>query len=155
VDTSVLQEGKVLTALAANATFQWLSCDNGNAPVDDETNSVFTPTQNGSFAVEVSQEGCRDISACYSVTTVGVFENTFEQAITVSPNPTQGEITLKLGERPSETQVGLFDLDGRLIKMVTYRNQDQLKFTVPGPKGIYMIRIEAGSQKALLKVVKE
>ncbi len=155
VDTSVLQEGKVLTALAANATFQWVSCDNGNLPVVDETNPVFTPTQNGSFAVEVFQDGCRDISVCYTVTTVGLLENTFEQAITVSPNPTQGEITVKLGERPSETQVGLFDLEGRLIKRVTYRNQDQLKLTVPGPKGIYVIRIEAGSQKALLKVVKE
>ena len=44
--------------------YQWLK--NGSLLVG-ETNQIFSPTSNGSYAVEVTQNGCTAISSCYTV----------------------------------------------------------------------------------------
>ena len=69
VDTSVSYaiSTSTLTALAINATYQWLDCNNNNTPIIGETNQSFSPTSNGSYAVEVTQNGCAAISSCYTV----------------------------------------------------------------------------------------
>ena len=69
VDTSVsyVISSSTLTALAPNATYQWLDCNNNNTPVAGETNQNFSPTSNGNYAVEVTQNGCTAISNCYQI----------------------------------------------------------------------------------------
>ena len=69
VDTSVsyVISSSTLTALALNATYQWLDCNNNNTPVAGETNQNFSPTSNGNYAVEVTQNGCTAISNCYQI----------------------------------------------------------------------------------------
>ncbi|MBT02489.1 MAG: hypothetical protein CL836_00380, partial [Crocinitomicaceae bacterium] len=69
VDTSVSYaiSTSTLTAIATNATYQWLDCNNNNTPIVGETNQIFSPTSNGSYAVEVTQNGCTAISSCYTV----------------------------------------------------------------------------------------
>jgi len=68
VDTSVTVSPDT-TSLAANAsgaTFQWLDCNNGFSPIAGETSQTFNSIGNGSYAVEVTQNGCVDTSACYA-----------------------------------------------------------------------------------------
>tara|TARA_Y100000813_G_scaffold30453_1_gene19289 strand:- start:5 stop:3169 length:3165 start_codon:yes stop_codon:yes gene_type:complete len=69
VDTSVSYDisSSTLTALATSATYQWLDCNNINTPIVGETNQSFSPTSNGSYAVEVTENGCTAISSCYAV----------------------------------------------------------------------------------------
>ena len=69
VDTSVsyVISSSTLTALAPNATYQWLDCNNNNTPIAGETNQNFSPTSNGNYAVEVTQNGCTAISNCYQI----------------------------------------------------------------------------------------
>ena len=69
VDTSVSYaiSSSTLTAIATSATYQWLDCNNNNTPIVGETNQSFSPTSNGSYAVEVTQNGCTAISSCYTV----------------------------------------------------------------------------------------
>ena len=98
VDTSVTQNQATLTANATGALYQWLDCNNGNSLLAGETNQSFTATQNGSYAVEVTQNSCVDTSACYAVTTVGILENTFNHEIIVYPNPTYGIVKVDLGK---------------------------------------------------------
>ena len=45
VDTvSTLFLSSTLTAIATNATYQWLDCNNNNTPIIGETNQSFSPT---------------------------------------------------------------------------------------------------------------
>ena len=69
VDTSVSYaiSSSTLTALAINATYQWIDCNNNNTPISGETNQTFSPTSNGNYAVEVTQNGCTAISNCYQI----------------------------------------------------------------------------------------
>ena len=74
VDTGVTQNDIELTAHASGAMYQWLDCDNGFNPIAGETDSVFTATQNGNYAVEITENGCVDTSACFDISTVFVSE---------------------------------------------------------------------------------
>ena len=77
VDVSVTQNGITLLANATDAVYQWLNCNDEFSIITKETNQLFTATQNGSYAVQVTQSNCVDTSACFSVTNVGILENTF------------------------------------------------------------------------------
>lgn len=63
-----------LFADASGAQLQWLDCNNGFAEVPGATGTQFTPSVDGSYAVEVTQNGCTDTSACYAVVGVGIDE---------------------------------------------------------------------------------
>jgi PKD repeat protein len=45
-------------------TYQWIDCDNANAPIDGETNQSFSPTANGNYACIINTNGCEGTSAC-------------------------------------------------------------------------------------------
>lgn len=62
-DTSVSVSGYVMTANAAGATYQWINCANGWW-VPAATQQSFTVTNAGSYAVMVTQQGCKDTSNC-------------------------------------------------------------------------------------------
>jgi hypothetical protein len=75
VDASVNVSAPLVSANAVGATYQWLDCDNGNAPIGGETGQTFAPTVSGNYAVEVTQNGCTDVSSCTSVTVGGQVPN--------------------------------------------------------------------------------
>jgi uncharacterized delta-60 repeat protein len=79
----------VLTSSANNATYQWINCDN-NQPIPNATNKTYSATQNGSFAVIVTQNGCVDTSECLIVSSIGIAELTNINSIQVYPNPSSG-----------------------------------------------------------------
>ena len=47
--------------------YQWLDCDDNYAPIEGATDMVFTATQNGSYALEITFDACSDTSDCYDI----------------------------------------------------------------------------------------
>lgn len=86
LDNTVTNNSPTLTANAAFAAYQWIDCDNGNAPINGETAQVFTASSNGNYAVIVTELGCSDTSACQTVANVGLQEEIFA-SLNVYPNP--------------------------------------------------------------------
>jgi hypothetical protein len=154
VNVSVTQNGIILSANATVDFYQWLDCNNGNSIISGETFQSFTATQNGSYAVKVSQNGCTDTSACYSVTTVGILENTFGHDITVYPNPTYGIVTIDLGENLSEFIVSLNNVNGKLISQSTYKNTKMFDLNLNVQSGIYLLTINSENKKATIRLIK-
>ncbi|HHZ65695.1 MAG TPA: hypothetical protein EYN51_09415, partial [Flavobacteriales bacterium] len=76
VNSSVTQTGVLLTADEAGANYQWLNCP-GMTAITGATNQEYTATANGNYAVIVTNNGCSDTSACYTVSAVGIIENDF------------------------------------------------------------------------------
>jgi hypothetical protein len=97
VDTSVTQNLAVLTSNTAGANYQWINCDNSDVPIEGETSQTYAPITTGHYAVIISQNGCVDTSACFSVIITGFVINTFKQNITLYPNPNEGLFTIDLG----------------------------------------------------------
>src|SRR5690606_27864379 len=67
---SVNFEGNMLTAIRdlAGTTYQWVDCDNGNAPIDGATSQMFMAEVSGSYACIMNTGGCESVSDCTSLT---------------------------------------------------------------------------------------
>ncbi len=155
VDVSVSQEGSTLTANAPEAVYQWLDCNNSNAPIPGETQPSFTPDYSGHFAVKVTQEGCVDTSSCFSVNPVGILENTFDNEISVFPNPTNGSLKIDLGKKPAAIRYILTDINGRFIRQSSAGNAQLFEINISEPAGAYLLTLISEDKKATIRVVKK
>ncbi len=68
VDASVNLTNTDLIAIATGAGYQWVDCNNNNAPINGATNATYTPTVSGRYGVNVTQNGCTEFSGCYTFT---------------------------------------------------------------------------------------
>ncbi|HQG51928.1 MAG TPA: PKD domain-containing protein [Bacteroidales bacterium] len=154
VNTSVTSNGSTLTANAANAAYQWLDCNNNFSKIEGETNQSFTPTVSGNYAVEVSQDGCIDTSACYGITIVSIFDNVFSDNIRIYPNPTSGNLMIDLGQQLSEISVEINDINGKVIRTEKFYNRRLIDMSLNEPAGIYFIKLVSDHNMAVFRVIK-
>jgi hypothetical protein len=156
VDTSVIASTNYLTANATGATYQWLICDSVFTAIPGEIYQSYLATTPGSYAVEVTQNGCIDTSFCQLVIAVNVIENSFFGLINVFPNPTTGNINLDLGKYFENIHVEIISVTGTVINCNTYYNTKVLNIDIPGAKGMYFITVNTPSgESAKLKIHKE
>jgi len=59
---TITNSNNTLFANLTGANYQWVDCDNSNAPISGATNQNYTPTSNGNYAVEVTENTCNSIS---------------------------------------------------------------------------------------------
>ncbi|MGC6421117.1 MAG: SBBP repeat-containing protein [Chitinophagales bacterium] len=153
ITTSLI--GVTITATNSTATYQWLDCDNGFAPISGETNQAFMATANGNYAVELTENGCIDTSACVSITTVGFTENSFGDAFAVYPNPTAGNFSINLGAFYDHAEVRITDVSGSVIQTKSILQTQQIDLSITSPPGLYIVTVDAGEKRAIIRVVKE
>ncbi|MGE0635467.1 MAG: T9SS type A sorting domain-containing protein [Bacteroidia bacterium] len=120
VDNSVTQQGATLSAGNPNieATYQWYNCTTQQI-IANETNSSFTATENGSYALIVTQLLCTDTSTCFSVTGIGIDTHELNGTFSITPNPATENITLRYSLlADAELTIEVLDVSGRLIQSV-------------------------------------
>ena len=96
----------------SNAQYQWVNCTENFAEISGATNPTYTAIANGSYAVIVEQNGCRDTSACFEVTTVSV-EKSNNAFLKIFPNPANNEVFLQADDLLGKIEI--LDLAGRII----------------------------------------
>ncbi|MDD2984351.1 MAG: T9SS type A sorting domain-containing protein [Crocinitomicaceae bacterium] len=135
----------------AGATYQWVKCDGSFTPITGATNASYLAIEAGSYAVEVTVNGCMVTSACFDVTTLGV------KAIDVAnmnlyPNPVSDALTITYTK--NITGVQLFDLTGRLIQnIITNTNEVSVDMSEM-PAAIYIVKVIAENTTSEFRVVK-
>jgi len=155
-DTSLTQAGNILVSNANGATYQWLDCTNGDAAISGEIAKIFTATANGNYAVEITQNGCIDTSACYAITSVGIQENAFGDRIRVFPNPITGKLSIDLGQQYTNITIKVKTVTGQVISNTKYASADKVILAIDGAAGLYFVKILTTDGKfATLKVVKD
>lgn len=156
LDTSIIQNGDTLSANLTGASYKWLDCTNGMAQLVGETNQFFTPTLSGSFAVEITQNGCTDTSSCYSFTTVGLARNDFENTLTIFPNPTTGKLSIDLNNTYQSIVVKIVNSIGQNIQTREFTSSQKIDIDITGPSGLYFLEVITGMNKrGFFKVLKE
>lgn len=96
-------------------SFQWLDCQNNNAPIPNATQSSYTPTIAGSFAVQISSAGCTDTSTCLTFSDASV-SVAIKNNIQFYPNPAHDHLILKLDpQQLSPYQI--LDYQGRVLQI--------------------------------------
>ncbi len=84
------------TTISANqigATYQWYNCST-NTNVSGQTAQLFTPSQNGSYSVIITKNGCTDTSNCITYSNIGFDDYDLNSSVSIFPNPTKGEFTI-------------------------------------------------------------
>ena len=156
VDTSVTQNGAVLSANHVGTYYQWVDCNNGYAPVPGATSKTFTPSVIGSYAVIVLQSGCYDTSACRTVTSVGLQEGDPANLIQVYPTITSGSVRILMNGAVQTLRIRLSDITGRLlfdknIANTTVYDLDLSSYT----KGAYQLTIAGTGREKAFRLIKE
>lgn len=154
VDATVTTVGLTMTANAVGAAYQWVDCNNGNAPIGGATSQSFTATANGSYAVEVTLNGCTELSSCVTISTIGLQEASLLNGVSLYPNPSNGLVTIDLGAAYTAS-VKVTGLNGQVV----YENQNletaKHSFELNQAAGIYFVEITALGETKVLKLVKE
>ncbi|MBL4706941.1 MAG: T9SS type A sorting domain-containing protein, partial [Flavobacteriales bacterium] len=150
VNSAVTRTGFDLIADQAGATYQWLDCNNGNAPIAGEIFQTFSVGQNGSYAVEVTLNNCTDTSSCFSVINVGVDEIRAENRLLVYPNPADERITIETNKESIGSMVQIFGVNGKLIFEGKLQSTKQQIDVFNLADGIYFIKIGTSIKKLVI-----
>lgn len=154
VNTTITQNNNTLTANAAFATLQWLDCDSNFAVINGANNSLYIPTKNGNYAVQVTQNGCTDTSACVSVTGVGITELK-TMLYTVYPNPTNNIINIQFEKVGESTSYELTSIEGKIVlEGKVNNNLTQLDLSRES-KGIYLLKVISNKKITTHKIIKQ
>jgi hypothetical protein len=90
-----------------------------------------------------------------NTTSVDIKENSFENEITISPNPSNGNFSIDLGAVFGNAVVSITDVSGKLIESKSYTNSQLLNLSLDKPAGIYFIAVHSDSKKVVLRCVKQ
>jgi hypothetical protein len=125
-------------------TYQWLDCDNSNAPITNATSNSFNVAQSGSYSVIVTRNtACQATANCFVVNlsgggNVSILEN-HEDALSVFPNPAHDLINLsgiKFGSR-----IELFNNQGLKVYEVPFTSENVTINTNNLSNGLYILNI--------------
>ena len=142
-----------ITANQTSATYQWINCDT-DTPISGETGQSFTPTVNGTFAVDITIGTCTERSECITVDTLGL-EEFSENEIKVYPNPVVSDLNIEFVNAEGQADIKLYDLSGKLILATTSTGDMTSLDLKEMPQGIYFLNIENAEKSGTYKIVKE
>lgn len=155
IDTNVVVNDPVLTAVANGAKYQWLDCNDNFKVITGEVKPSFAAKHNGSYAVLITISGCSARSKCYSVQKAMV-ENSFkERNIHIFPNPTSGLVDIQTTELFGNTTVKVLTINGQTLVECSFERINEIYLDLSHfPKGIYLIEIDNNGQLSTFKLVK-
>lgn len=150
--SGITVSGIVLTAENTNASYQWLDCTNGMNELINETGQSFTPTVNGEYAVELTENSCVDTSMCILVNAVSLSEldKTFD--FSIYPNPVVDVISIQTNA--TIQQVRIFNALGVEVLVIEIKNKlELLKIPFANPTGIYFIELKTDTDTTRKKFI--
>jgi hypothetical protein len=154
-DINTSTNGLTISADNSDASYVWLDCNDNYSIIPGETGQSYTATANGNYAVQLAENGCVDTSACVAITTVGILENSFGDNLLIYPNPTKGNFSIDLGAEYASSVISIADISGKLIYSKSNTHSQILNLSIDAPAGIYIVSIQAGMNKAVIRLVKE
>jgi len=148
VNNAVTVADPMITADEAGATtYRWLDCNDNYAVIPGESGQSYTPTTNGSYAVEVTNNGCTDTSDCQLIQSLSIQANSMA-SFYIYPNPSNNGIW-HFTTDPIE--LNICDLLGRNVAVkVDYNNG-----TIDGsnlPNGQYVVQVTTNEGSYIRKV---
>lgn len=151
VDVEVNATGTAITANATGASYKWLDCNNNFAFITGETAQTFTGS-NGSYAVEVTQNICKDTSACVNLSIVAISVNEIPDELAIYPNPNQRTVNIDLGSLKN-VSIHVHNLQGQMVYQKEGINSKIYQFELNEPAGVYFVEVGAQGKKQKYKFV--
>jgi len=132
----------------ANYTYQWVFCSTGFA-IAGEVDTLFTPTTNGVYAVQTTNDCGTSTSQCVTINNVSLSE--LGSVISVFPNPTFSEISVR-SDHLSHEEYTIHDQMGRVVGSGFLEGSITIIDLGNLSKGIYILKIQGMNEPlALIK----
>ena len=149
VDVSTSIQGMTMSAntTVQGTTYQWVDCDANNTPIPGAVNQFFTATDNGNYAVIITQGSCSVMSACMNASDVSI-DQLNEAIFHVYPNPSFDNITIQ-GAVNGAGFYSITDDQGRLLMKGQLNAINTTVSLTPFAQGTYFMHI-TGLQKPIL-----
>lgn len=146
------QSGDTLSATETGATYQWLLCDGSFTPISGATSQSYLVTAIGSYAVDITKNGCTVRSACVNVTALG--NATFDLTkLSYYPNPVLDMLTVRYSE--NITSIDVYDLSGRRVKNSTSNNTEVTLNMSDLAASVYVVKVYTEGKSSEFKIVKK
>lgn len=137
-----------LVANQVSGGYQWINCATQQA-IAGANSATFSPTENGSYAVVVSNATCSDTSACVEVSNVSVADIKTNSSFEVFPNPATNAITV-LGN--TIQSVAFYNLNGQ--QMLKYLANETNEYSISVlPVGSYIVRINTSEGQQFKQII--
>lgn len=110
---AVTVNAETITAVETNAQYQWINCST-NQPIIGESQQTFVATETGSYAVEITKDGCTVTSECIEIEVLGI-ENLAQHSLSIYPNPASNFMILKGDVLSASSIIKVIDISGKDI----------------------------------------
>lgn len=155
IDTSVTDKSPTLISNSLNSQYQWINCNNDMREMKGDTNKSFTPTINGYYAVVVTKNNCRDTSACYNISNVGIVENTFKNLPSVFPNPSSGQFAIKFDKAVTDLNLKILNIESKVIYQRSALQGNDFNIDISNQaNGIYFLELVEDKHVLRIKLLK-
>lgn len=139
------------------------TASNLNILNNHEYQAEITPVSAGIVYVNVHENVVRDFADNYNLAAtqwsteysfgVGI-EELNQLGISIYPNPSKGEFTLKLNRSYQKAIIKIIDLTGAIISSVELKNSKSHNFNIASqPKGIYIIQIRIDNKVSKTQLI--
>lgn len=155
IDVTLTQTPTQISSNENGATaYQWLDCGNNNSPIANETNQTFSPTANGSYAVEVTVNGCKETSNCVNFTSSLSVDDINNLNFSIFPNPATVNFTINSDLEGFYT-FNITDLNGKTIHVETNMTNGKTVSLDNIEKGTYFITISSENKRTVKRFIKQ
>ncbi|MFK8038079.1 MAG: GEVED domain-containing protein [Crocinitomicaceae bacterium] len=155
INTQVDQQENTLTVNSTvGSSYQWVDCDNNWIVIPNENSPTFIATENGNYAVIITNQNCIDTSDCFNI--IGLSDDGVGSLeVSVFPNPVKEYITLDLNQNYSKLNIEIYNELGQLVKQQNQKNTNTMVIDLSKlSKGVYHIRITADDKIKKVEIVK-
>lgn len=152
LDASITESTNLLTANADDVDYLWLDCNRGKTGISGAKDKEFEFVRDGSYALRVSQHGCRDTSECMDVKYVGINES-WARLITVFPNPSEGLFEVATNTDEVITYE-IFSTTGQNIQRARFTRSAAIDLS-DLPSGVYTLVLESDGKRAVKLLMRQ
>ncbi|MTI31360.1 T9SS type A sorting domain-containing protein [Cytophagales bacterium RKSG123] len=154
IESGVFQSDNHLKANVSGYSYQWLDCNNKKTPIEGARSQSFTPTESGSYAVEISNGTCNVISTCVDYLILGTDDPELLYGINIYPNPTLDRFQIDKGQS-TQISIRVLDIRGKELMKKKSKGQQTPIDLSRYPSGMYQLLIDNGEKQWVRKVLKQ
>jgi hypothetical protein len=151
-NADIAVSGTKLTAPAGADGYQWFDCST-EMPIAGATNSSYTATANGSYAVLVTEGECMALSGCQDVTTLDVAETLRTLSFAIAPNPTSGSFKVQFTGMAA-ADITVLNVQGRIVFAGSGMASGTAIDLSGMDSGIYLVHLRTANGNAMQRIVK-
>lgn len=155
LDVSLSVIADTISANNSNATYQWLRCNEDFSIIQGAINQTYISPIQGYYAVEITENGCIDTSACVLVSNIGIQETNIESSFRLYPNPSKGHVVLEFNTQQNKAELIVTNVYGQILSKTNLEAVTTTAFRLNQPSGLYFITVITENTKKTLELIIE